>query len=176
MENDDFINTIDEFRTEIRFHFVHHCRLYRCIVTPRHLLDHLRSQVGSHDDHRILEIHGASLPVGHAPIVEHLQEHVEYIRMRFFDFIEQNHAVGFSAHRFGQIAAFFITHIAGRRADQAGDRMLFHKFAHVDADQMFLGIEQESGQRLAQFGFTNARRPQEKERSIRFVRVGKPRT
>ena len=38
------------------------------------------------------------LAVGHAAVVEHLQQHVEHVRMRLLDFVEQDHAVGLAAH------------------------------------------------------------------------------
>ena len=43
----------------------------------------------------------------------------------------------------GQHAAFLIADIAGRRADQAGDRVLFHVFRHIDAKQRLFVVEQE---------------------------------
>jgi hypothetical protein len=74
---------------------------------------------------------------------------VEDVRMRFFDFVQQNDAVWLAAHRLGQVAALLVAHIARRRADQPRDRMLFHEFGHVDPDQVRLGVEQELRQRLA---------------------------
>jgi hypothetical protein len=42
--------------------------------------------------------------------------------MRLLDLVEQDHLVRPPPHRFGQHAAFLIADIAGRGADQAGDR------------------------------------------------------
>ena len=89
----------------------------------------LAAEVAGQDDQRVGEIDLAALPVGQAPVVEHLQQHVEHVGMRLLDLVEQHHLVGPAPHRFGQHAAFLITDIARRRADQAGDRVLFHEFA-----------------------------------------------
>jgi hypothetical protein len=40
----------------------------------------------THD--RILEIHGASLAVGHAAIVQHLQQNVENVGVRLFNLVQ----------------------------------------------------------------------------------------
>ena len=42
------------------------------LIEGFYLLDHLATQIGSHHDYRVLEIHGAALSVGHASVVEHL--------------------------------------------------------------------------------------------------------
>ena len=40
--------------------------------------------------------------------------------MRLLDFVEQHHAVRPAADLLGELAAFFVTDVARRRADQAG--------------------------------------------------------
>ena len=81
----------------------------------------------------VAKIHGAPLPIGEPAIVQDLQQHIEHVGMRLLDFIEQDDAIRPAAHRFGQIAALFVAHIAGRCADQARDRVLLHELRHVDA-------------------------------------------
>ena len=149
MEHDHFINAIDEFGPEIVFNLAHDCQLDDLVIISSHLLDHLRAKVGSHDDDRILEIHRSPLTIGHAPIIQNLQQNVEHVGMRLLNLIEQDHGIRLPAHRFGEVTALLIAHVAGRRTDQARDRMLFHEFRHVNADEMVLRIEQEAGQRLA---------------------------
>src|SRR5437773_107526 len=39
----------------------------------------LRAHVRGHDDQRIAEVHRAAMPVGQAPIIEHLQQGVEHL-------------------------------------------------------------------------------------------------
>ena len=80
-------------------HFAHTA----CLITPGscpcHALNLVRAEVRRHHDHGVLEIDGAPLAVGHAAIVEHLQQNIENIRMRLFDFVEQDHRVRLASHR-----------------------------------------------------------------------------
>ena len=78
----------------------------------------LRAEVRGHDDQRVAEIDRAALAVGQAAVVEHLQQHVEHVRMRLLDLVEQHDLIGPPAHRLGQRAAFVVADIARRRADQ----------------------------------------------------------
>ena len=59
----------------------------------------LRADVGSHDDHRIAEIHRPALAIGDAAVIENLQQHVEHIRVRLFNLVEKNHAIRLAAHK-----------------------------------------------------------------------------
>jgi hypothetical protein len=81
----------------VRLHHAHHRRLHLGVVLRRivaaELLDELRAEVRGHHDHGVAEIHGAALAIGQAAIVEHLQQHVEHVRMRLLDFIEQDHGI-----------------------------------------------------------------------------------
>ena len=86
---------------------------------PGHLHDLVRAEVAGHHDHGVLEVHRAALAVGQAAVVEHLQQHVEHVRVRLLDLVEQQHAVGLAAHRLGQVAALVVADVARRRADQA---------------------------------------------------------
>ena len=176
VENHHFIDTVDEFRAEIGLHFLHHRIFDATVGFPGHLLDHLAAQVGRHDDDGILEIHRPPLTVGHAAIVKHLQQNVEHIRMRLFHLVEENHAVRFAPYGLGQGSPLLVANVAGRRADQTSHRMLLHELAHVDADQMILGIEHEFSQCLAQLRLANAGRPQEEEGAVGAIGIGQTRT
>ena len=94
--------------------------------------------------------------------------------MRLLDLIEQHDLVRPPAHRLGQGAALLVADIARRRADQAGHRMLFHIFRHIDADHRLIIIEQEGGQGAGQFGFADTGRAEEQERADRPVRILQP--
>ena len=111
------------------------------------------------------------MPIGQAPVVEHLQEHVEDFRMGFFDLVEQQHRIRPPPNRLGQITPLFIADITGRRSDQSGDGVLFHEFRHVDADHGRLGIEQKLGQGLAKLGLADAGGAEEQEGAVRAIRV-----
>ena len=79
---------------------------------------------------------------------------------------------GPAPHRLGELAALVVADVAGRRADEAGHRVLLHVLAHVDADHGPLVVEEELGQRPGQLGLADAGRPEEQERADRPVRVG----
>ena len=59
-----------------------------------HLHDLMRAEVARHHDDGVLEVHRAALAVGEAPVVEHLQQHVEDVRVRLLDLVEQEHEYG----------------------------------------------------------------------------------
>uniref|UniRef100_A0A0N4ZZD3 NDK domain-containing protein n=1 Tax=Parastrongyloides trichosuri TaxID=131310 RepID=A0A0N4ZZD3_PARTI len=131
----------------------------------------LAAQVGGHDDQGVLEVDGAALTVGQAAVVQHLKQHVEDVGVGLLDFVEQDDLIGAAAHGLGQGAALVIADIARRGADQAADRVLLHVFAHVDAGDGVVVVEQIAGQRLGQLGLAHARRAQEEEAAQRLVGV-----
>ena len=57
-------------------------------------------------------------------------------------------------------------HVAGRRTDETGDRMLFHVLAHVEAHE---GHFQKIGERLGKLGLAHARGAVEQKRRRRPV-------
>ena len=77
-------------------------------------------QVRRHDQHDVGEVDRATLAVGEATVVEHLQQHVEHVGVGLLDLVEQHHAVGPAAHGLGELAALVVADVAGRRADEAG--------------------------------------------------------
>src|SRR3546814_12232687 len=81
-----------------------------------------------------------------------LEQEVEHVAVRLFDLVEEDDLIGAPPHRFGQRAALFIADIARRRADQPRDAVLLHKFRPVYADHLIVLVEQETRQRLGQFG------------------------
>ena len=62
--------------------------------------------------------------------------------MGLFDLIEQHHAVGAAAHLFGELAGLLVAHIARRRTDHAGHRILLHILAHVETDERVGAVEE----------------------------------
>ena len=91
--------------------------------------------------------------------------------MRLLDLVEQDHLIRPAPDRFRQHAAFLVADIAGRRADEAGDGVLLHELAHVDAHHRRLVVEQERGQRLGQLRLADAGGAEEHERADRPVRI-----
>ena len=143
-----------------------------CAALLQIVQDDVTAQVGSQDDHRVLEVHGAALTVGDAAVVQHLQQDVEHVGVGLFHLIEQHHAVGLAAHSLGQLAALFITDISRRRTDQTADAELLHIFGHVDAHHVALIVKQSLCQRLGQFGLADTGGAQEQEAADGAVGVG----
>src|SRR5580700_2406649 len=83
--------------------------------------------------------------------------------MRLLDFVEEDDGVGAAADRFRELAAFVVTDVAGRRADEAGDSVPLHVLGHVEADHGLLVVEEELGEGAGGFGFADAGGPEEDE-------------
>ena len=83
--------------------------------------------------------------------------------MRLFDLVEQHDRVRAAADLFGQLAGLVIAHIARGRADQAGDRVLFHIFRHVEPHERVRRVEQVERELLDQLGLAHAGRADEQE-------------
>jgi len=86
-------------------------------------------------------------------VIHHLQQDVEYVRMRFFDLIEKQHAMWVLINAISQQPALIKPDIARRRTDQTRDRVFFHIFGHVKTDQL---DTKRVSKLLCNFGFTNA--------------------
>ena len=163
VENYGLVDAVQELGAEVVFQLAHHGFLDVLRILPDHALDQVRTDVAGHHDHGVLEVHGAALAVGQTAIVQHLQQHIEHVRMRLLHFVQQQHAIGFAAHGFGQVATLLIAHVTWRRTNEARHRMLLHELTHVDTDQMVFGVEQKACQCLAQLGLAHAGGAQEQE-------------
>src|SRR5262249_32396228 len=125
----DIVDAVQKFRVKSAFHLFHDGFFHGLVIAFSVFLNkeaerfsfgnEARADVRGHDDDRILEIHLMAKVVSELAVVEYLQKDVENIRMRLLDFIEEHDRIWFAAHRFGQLAAFFIAYIARRRADEA---------------------------------------------------------
>ena len=133
--------------------------------------ERIGADVRGQDDDRVLEIDRAALSVGDAAVVQHLQKHVQHVRMRLFDLVEQHDRVRLSADRLGELPALVVADVSRRCADQTRHGVLLHVFAHVDAHHVALAVKQRLGQRLAQLGLADAGGAEEQERADRPVRV-----
>ena len=92
MEDDYVIDTIQKLRLEV---FVQNLsdRLAHLLFVIADFQNLARTEIGSHDQNGILKIDRAAFRIRQATIVQDLQEHVENIRMRFLDFVEEDHTV-----------------------------------------------------------------------------------
>jgi hypothetical protein len=88
------------------------------LVKPMPSSASILAGVGRHDDDHVAEIGLAPVVVGQRPVVHHLQQDVEDVRVRLLDLVEQQHAVRLLGERLGQQAALVEADVARRRADQ----------------------------------------------------------
>ena len=139
------------------------------------LPEEVAAEVRGHDDHRVAEVHRAALAVGETAVVQHLEQHVEHVRVRLLDLVEEDDRVGPAAHRLRELAALVVAHVAGGRADEPSHRVLFHVLRHVDADHRPLVVEEELGERPRQLRLAHAGGPEEEEGADGAVRVGQAR-
>ena len=114
-----------------------------------------RSDVRSHDDDRILEVDDAAFTVSEAAIIHYLQQNVEHIGMCFLDFVEEHNRVRTATDLLGELPPLFVTHVSGRRPDQAGNRMFLLIFRHVNADHGMLVVEEKVSKGASDFGFAD---------------------
>ena len=168
-EDDDVVNTVEKFRTEVLFEQFADFRIGFVVVLR--FEDFVRAEVTGHDDDGVLEVDHTAFAIGQAAIVEDLQQDVEDIRMGLFDFIEEDDAVRTTTDGFRELAPFIIADISRRSPDQTGYGMLFHVFRHIDADDVAFVIEEGFRQGLGQFGLADTGRAEEDEGTNRTVRV-----
>ena len=171
MEHDDVVDPVEELRPEGRLERFLDAAAHFGLVGPPQVLDELASHVARHDDDRVLEVHGPAVAVGEPPVVQYLEQSVEDVGVRLLHLVEQDDGVRAAPDGLGQLSAFLVSHVAGRGPDQTGDGVLLHVLAHVEAHHRLLVVEEEFGEGASQLGFSDARRPQEEERSDRPVRV-----
>ncbi len=74
--------------------------------------------IGGHNQNRVFKINRPSLGIRDSSVVEHLQKHIEHIRMGLFNLVKKHHRVRLSPDRFRELSALLITHISGRRSNQ----------------------------------------------------------
>ena len=174
VEDDHLVQPVQELRPEMAAHDIHHPVHERPVHRGfARLRKHLAAEIGRHDEYGVAKVHRPAVPVRQAPVVEHLEQHVEDVGMRLLHLIEQHDLIRAPAHGFGQRPALLVADIAGRSAEQAGDGMLFHVFGHVETQHRGVVIEQELGQRLAKLRLADAGRPEEQERAHRPRRIVK---
>ena len=109
MEDDDLVDSVDQLRSQMASKLLRDPCLHLLVA---HLgfdrggvggdrFDQMRADVAGHQDHRILEVHDATLTVGQPSVIKDLQQDIVDIRMRLLDLVEQNDAVRSPTNGFG---------------------------------------------------------------------------
>ena len=112
------------------------------------------SDIGGHNQDCILKVNGSALRIRNPSVIQHLQKHIKYVRMRLFDFIKQDNTVRLSSDCLGQLSALFISHISGRRSDKSGHRIFLHVLTHINPHHIVLIIKKCCCQRFCKLCFT----------------------
>ncbi len=182
VEHDHFVDAVQELGPEDLLELSHHPALHLAVLetTVAHVLaeakglplrDGARADVRGHDDDAVTEVHSASLGVGEPTVLQDLQQYVEHVGVRFLDLVEEDDAVGLASHRLGELPAFVVSDVAGRRTDQPAHGMLFHVLGHIDLDQGVLVAEEELGQRTGQLRLAHPRGAEEDKGAGRTARI-----
>ena len=77
--------------------------------------------------------------------------------MGLFDFVKQHHAVGLAADGLRQLSRLIIAHVAWRRTDELGNRVLLHILGHIQSYKGIHTVEHIVCQALDKLGFAHAR-------------------
>ena len=180
LEHDDLVDAIDELRPERLFQrlinrplqVLERLRPARPPQQPDALpLQNLRPKIGRHDDDRVAEIHRPAVPVRQPPVLQNLEEHVEHVRVRLLDLVEQNDSIRPTPHQLRQLTAVVVPDIPGWRADQPRHLMPFAVLGHIQPNHRLLVPKQELRQRARQLRLADTRRPQEDETPDGTLRV-----
>ena len=162
VEDHDFVEPVQELRLECAAYHTHH-GISLGLHVQRLVREELRAQIGGQDQQGVAEVNRTPLAVGQPAVIEYLQQDVENLGMRLLHFVQEHHRVRAATNGLGELAAFLITDIAGRCADEPSHRMLLGVLAHVDPDHGPLIIEEELSNGLGQFGLADASRTKEQE-------------
>ncbi len=174
-EDHDVIDAIEELRPELLAqHAQHLCFDQRPLLSVP-FENHLAADVAGEDHDRVPEVDCPPLRIGEATVIEQLQQHIEDIRVRLLDLVEEQHGIGSATHRLGQLPSFIVADIAWWRTDQACDGVLLHVLRHVEAHHRALVVEQKISQRTRRFCLADTGWTEEEETADRTARILKAR-
>jgi hypothetical protein len=156
VEDHHLVNAVDELGPEVTLHFADDHLAHLLVglhaiglaeAETGGVLDQVGADVRRHDQDDVAEVDVPAERVGQTALFHHLEQHVEDVRVRLLDLVEQNDRVGATADLLGQVAALLVADVARRRADQARGIVLLHVLGHVDLDDRVLVAEHEARER-----------------------------
>ncbi len=98
-------------------------------------------------------------------MVHDLQEHVEDIRVRLLDLVEEEHGVRMLEDGIAEQAGLVVAHIARRGTDETSNAVPLQVLAHIEADQ---GNTEQMCELPGEFGFAHPGRTRKEERTDGF--------
>ena len=132
------------------------------------ILNHLfGADVTRQDDNRLPKTHRSPVRIAQLAVLQNLQKQIQNIRMRFFNFIKQHHAIRSTTNFICQFPAILIANITSRRTDKPTSRVALRKLAHVNFNQAIIAAKNFPRQNSRQFRFSNSGRSQKNKRPKR---------
>src|SRR5690606_2545817 len=129
VEHDHIVKPVQEFRAEGTLQRMLDRRLHVFLFrlafrgsgkadSGSEILQVTYADVTRHYDDGVPEVDPAAEAVGQDTVIKHLQQDVEHIRVRLFNFIQEDYRVRLASHLFGKLSAFFVADITRRGADE----------------------------------------------------------
>src|SRR5439155_1751646 len=87
------VDAVDELRPERSTQCFRRFSARQLRIFVRQFEDGGRPHVAGHHQHGVPEVHGAAFAVGEAPVLENLQQHIEYLRVSLLNLVKQNNRV-----------------------------------------------------------------------------------
>ena len=136
VEYNNLINSVEEFRLEHPFYFLHNPILHEFIPFSRIIVG-CKAQpfrrhnifcpcIGCHNNYRIFKINLSALGIRNVSIIQNLKKNVKHIRMRLLHLIKQDNRIRIAANLFAELSALLIAHISWGRTNHLGDAVLLH--------------------------------------------------
>src|SRR3989344_2373416 len=91
--------------------------------------------------------------------------------MRLLYLVEEHYCVRTMTDALGERTRLLVANVARRRADKLGDRVLFHKLAHIHAHERIGIIKHKPRELLRKFSLPDAGRSEKEERTDGTIRV-----
>src|SRR2546429_3975853 len=117
----DLVDAVDELRPERSTQCFRRFSARQLRIFVRQFEDRSRPNVAGHHQHGVPEVHGAALAVGETPILQNLQQYIEYLRVGFLNFVKQNNRVRMTADLLGELPALLVSNVARGRADERSE-------------------------------------------------------
>src|SRR5690606_18708149 len=131
----------------------------------------MTTDIAGHDNDGVFEVHHPAFIVGKTAIIQYLQKNIPYIRMCFFNFIQQHYTIRLTSYSLGKLTSLVITHISGRSTYQSANGMFFLVFALLSAGHPTFVVKQVLPQCPRQLGCTHTGSSQGNEGPNRPFRV-----
>ena len=119
-EDNNLVEAIDEFRRKMcpnRAHYQFSSLWLNSSLA--HFVQEDSSQIGRQNDNGIPEVYHAPLTVREPSIVKDLQEERHKFPAGLFNLVDEDNAIWFAAHIFGELTSRIMSYVTGWGADES---------------------------------------------------------